>query len=282
MKEKSEGGSVSNTSPNVEPRHVWVLWPTFAITSTILSCCLLIVALASFPLPSCCHLCPAIISALSLAASAVWVLESGEYEVRAGGREETYCQGYASEDDWCQAGLSCQPVRRQECLMFSLLVTLLCIFLCQRRRAIWTAKALQRPAGHLSSPDAPNAQPQLSASDLLWLESRLTDRSSVRRGEKKESFLSLCENINVPIMGHNCQRRPAPDNCVASLICSPGDLHSSQFKFGCGVTYKQAAICCSPLQERVEETMLIEDSSSFRINHKSRVPFLLKSGHRNG
>lgn len=51
--------------------------------------------------------------------------------------------------------------------MFSLLVTLLCIFLCQRCRAILTAKALQRPAGHLSSPDAPNAQPQLSASDLL-------------------------------------------------------------------------------------------------------------------
>lgn len=177
--EKSGGSRLFVTSPNVVPWHVWMFWPTFAITSTILSC-VLIVALAPLSLPSCCHLHPAIISALSLAASAVWVLESGEYEVRAGGREETYCQGYASEDDWCQAGLSCQPVRRQECLMFSLLVTLLCIFLCQRRWAIWTAKALQRPAGHLSSPDAPNAQLQLSASDLLWLESRLTDRSSVR------------------------------------------------------------------------------------------------------
>lgn len=149
-------------------------------------------------LPSCCHFHPAILSALSLPASAVWVLESGERRVRARGREETNCQGYASEDDWCQAGLSCQPVRRQECLMFSLLVTLLCIFLCQRRRAIWTAKALQRPAGHLSSPDAPNAQPQLSASDLLWLESWLTDRSSVRRGKKGILFVTLWK--------HQCSR----------------------------------------------------------------------------
>lgn len=149
-------------------------------------------------MPSCCHLPPTIVSALSLAASAIWVLESGESKVRAGGREETYCQGYASEDDWCQAGLSCQPVRRQECLMFSLLVTLLCIFLCQRCRAILTAKALQRPAGHLSSPDAPNAQPQLSASDLLWLESWLTDRSCVRRGKKGILFVTLWK--------HQCSR----------------------------------------------------------------------------
>lgn len=176
--------------------------------------------------------------------SGYWSLTT--HRVRAGGIEETNCQGYASEDDWCQAGLSCRPVRRQECLMFSLLVTLLCIFLCQHHRAIWTAKALQRPAGHLSSPDAPNAQPQLSASDLLWLESWLTDRSSVRRG-KKESFLSHCENINVPVMGYNCQWRPAPDSCVASLICSLSDLHSSRFRFGCGATYKQTTICCSPL-----------------------------------
>lgn len=44
-------------------------------------------------------------------------------------------------------GCFCQPVRWLECLMFSLLVALLCIFLCQRRGAIWTARALQRPAG---------------------------------------------------------------------------------------------------------------------------------------
>lgn len=46
-------------------------------------------------------------------------------------------------------------------------------------------------------------------------------------------------------MGYNCQRRPAPDSCVAPLICSRGDLDSLWFRFGCGVTYKQAAICCS-------------------------------------
>ncbi len=46
------------------------------------------------------------------------------HEVRPSIREETNCQGYASVDDWCQLGLFCQPVRRQECLMFSLLVAL--------------------------------------------------------------------------------------------------------------------------------------------------------------
>lgn len=108
------------------------------------------------------------------------------HEVRPSIREETNCQGYASVDDWCQLGLFCQPVRRQECLMFSLLVALLCIFLCQRCGPIWTAKALQRPAGHLSSPDTVSVQPQLSASDLLWLESKLTDSSS---GSEKKGFL---------------------------------------------------------------------------------------------
>lgn len=97
-----------------------------------------------------------------------------------------------------------------------------------------------------------------------------------RGGVKKESFLSLCENINVPVMGYNCQRRPAPDSCVASLICSPGDLRSSQFKFGCGVLYKQAGICCLLWQERVEEAMLIEDLSSFHINHKSHIYMFFK------
>lgn len=191
---------------------------------------------------------PPSLCALSLAASAVWVLESGEHGVRAAGREETNCQGYASEDDWCQAGLSCQPVRRQECLMFSLLVTLLCIFLCQRRRAIWTAKALQRPAGHLSSPDAPNAQPQLSASDLLWLESWLTDRSSVRREKKGILFVTLWK--------HQCSRNGLQLSVEASTwqLCGLTNLQSRWlalfpgFRFGCGVTYKQAAICCSPPQ----------------------------------
>lgn len=80
-------------------------------------------------------------------------------------REDTNCQGYGCEDDWWQAGLFCQPVRRQECLMFSLLVTLLCIFLCQRHWAIWTAKALQRPSGHPSS----SWRPQCSASaECRW------------------------------------------------------------------------------------------------------------------
>lgn len=61
-------------------------------------------------------------------------------------------------------GCFCQPVRWLECLMFSLLVALLCIFLCQRRWAIWTARALQRPAGHPSSP----WRPECSASAECW------------------------------------------------------------------------------------------------------------------
>lgn len=77
-------------------------------------------------------------------------------------------------------------------------------------------------------------------------------------------------------MGYNCQRRPAPDSCVASLICSPGDLHSSRCRFGCGVTYKQAAICCHPPkggQRRTGKAMQIEDASSFHINHQAHVRF---------
>lgn len=61
-------------------------------------------------------------------------------------------------------GCFCQPVRWLECLMFSLLVALLCIFLCQRRWAIWTARALQRPAGHSSS----SRRPECSASAECW------------------------------------------------------------------------------------------------------------------
>lgn len=145
-------------------------------------------------LPPCCHPCPA----FSLAASAVWVLESGERGVRAGGREETNCQGYAWEDDWCQAGLSCQPVRRQECLMFSLLVMLLCIFLCQRRRAIWTAKALQRPAGHLSSP----WRSQCSASaECQWfvMTWELADRQVLcKEGEKRNPFCHTAKTSMFP------------------------------------------------------------------------------------
>lgn len=60
-----------------------------------------------------------------------------------------------SVDDWCEAGLFLSAVRWLECLMFSLLVALLCIFPCQRRTAIWTARALQRPAGHPSSSRRP-------------------------------------------------------------------------------------------------------------------------------
>lgn len=79
-------------------------------------------------------------------------------------------------------------------------------------------------------------------------------------------------------MGYNCQRRPVPDSCAASLICSPGDLHSSQFRFGCSVTHEP---CFPPSQSgwrRRRKAMLIEGTSS-----SPRIPLsvCLKSRHNN-
>lgn len=121
-------------------------------------------------------------------------------------------------------GCFCQPVRWLECLMFSLLLALLCIFLCQCRWAIRTARALQRPAGHPSSSDALNVQPQLRTSDLLWLESQLTDRSPIKK-HAPISLLSCTESIAAPVMvGGNCHRRLETDSCVILLICLEDDL----------------------------------------------------------
>lgn len=51
--------------------------------------------------------------------------------------------------------------------MFSLLVMLLCIFLCQRAEPSELPKHFKGLQVIYLPPDAPNAQPQLSASDLL-------------------------------------------------------------------------------------------------------------------
>lgn len=94
--------------------------------------------------------------------------------------------------------------------------------------------------------------------------------------------MSHCENINVPVMGYNCQWRPAPDSCVASLICSPGDLHSSPVLDLVVVSHTNRPP--SVVHRRGEgggeeaKAMLIEDASSSRINHQAHVSFLLKSG----
>lgn len=149
-------------------------------------------------------------------------------------------------------GCFCQPVRWLECLMFSLLVALLCIFLCQRRWAIWTARALQRPAGHPSS----SWRPECSASAECWWFVMTWEPA-----DRQVSYKKTCTHF--PFVVHwkhrcscnggreggregrvDCQRRLAPDSCVISLICRQDD--SKYFVFfsasvwvflGSGVTY---------------------------------------------
>lgn len=154
-------------------------------------------------------------------------------------------------------GCFCQPVRWLECLMFSLLVALLCIFLCQRRWAIWTARALQRPAGHPSS----SWRPECSASAECWwfvMTWEPADRQvSYKKNKKKHapiSLLSCSESIAAPVMGGggDCHRRLAPDSCVISLICGQGDLKCFVFFFAslwifwfwCH-RFSQVTICCA-------------------------------------
>lgn len=103
-------------------------------------------------------------------------------------------------------GCFCQPVRWLECLMFSLLVALLCIFLCQRRWAIWTARALQRPAGHSSS----SRRPECSASAECWwfvMTWEPADRQvSYKKKHSPISLLSCRESIAAPVMGRRLPR----------------------------------------------------------------------------
>lgn len=122
-------------------------------------------------------------------------------------------------------GCFCQPVRWLECLMFSLLVALLCIFLCQRRWAIWTARALQRPAGHPSS----SWCPECSASAECWWFVMTWEPA-----DRQVSYKKTCTHFPFVVQwkhrcscngeGGNCHRRLAPDSCVISLICRQDDL----------------------------------------------------------
>lgn len=148
-------------------------------------------------------------------------------------------------------GCFCQPVRWLECLMFSLLVALLCIFLCQRRWTIWTARALQRPAGHPSS----SWRPECSASAECWWFVMTWEPA-----DRQVSYKKTCTHFPFVVQwkhrcscnvvgsvgggvrtGHNCHRRLAPDSCVISLICWH-DLKYFVFffasvDFGSGITY---------------------------------------------
>lgn len=125
-------------------------------------------------------------------------------------------------------GCFCQPVRWLECLMFSLLVALLCIFLCQRRWAIWTARALQRPAGHSSS----SRRPECSASAECWwfvMTWEPADRQVSYKKKPSTHFPFVVQGKHRCSCngGDDCHGRLAPDSCVISLICRQGDTKYS-------------------------------------------------------
>lgn len=167
-------------------------------------------------------------------------------------------------------GCFCQPVRWLECLMFSLLVALLCIFLCQRRWAIWTARALQRPAGHPSS----SWRPECSASAECWWFVMTWEPA-----DRQVSYKKTCTHFPFVVHwkhhcscnggreggedggGVDCQRRLAPDSCVISLICRQDDskyfvFFSASvwvfFGFWCHIL-SQVTICCSAAGNKAEE-----------------------------
>lgn len=126
-------------------------------------------------------------------------------------------------------GCFCQPVRWLECLMFSLLVALLCIFLCQRRWAIWTARALQRPAGHSSS----SWRPECSASAECWWFVMTREPADRQVSYKKKTtfthfpFVVQGKHRCSCNGGDDCHGRLAPDSCVITLICRQGDTKYS-------------------------------------------------------
>lgn len=147
-------------------------------------------------------------------------------------------------------GCFCQPVRWLECLMFSLLVALLCIFLCQRRWAIWTARALQRPAGHPSS----SWRPECSASAECWWFVMTWEPA-----DRQVSYKKTCTHFPFVVHwkhrcscnggGGNCHRRLETDSCVISLIWMTWEYFFSSFLPHCGFwsqcyIFSQVPICC--------------------------------------
>lgn len=113
-----------------------------------------------------------------------------------------------------RSGCFCQPVRWLECLMFSLLVALLCIFLCQRRSAIWTARALQKPAGHPSS----SWRPECSASAECWWFVMTWEPA-----DRQVSYKKTCTHFPFVVQWkHHCSCNGggggAPDSCIVFLI----------------------------------------------------------------
>lgn len=132
--------------------------------------------------------------------------------------------------------------------MFSLLVALLCIFLCQRRGPIWTAKALQRPAGHLSSP----WRAECSASaECQWfvMTWEPADRQFFWYRKKGFLFVTLRKH-QCPCNGLQLSEEASTWQLCGRTNLQPRWLAFPEFTFGYGVTYKQVTICCWVLGAR--------------------------------
>lgn len=116
--------------------------------------------------------------------------------------EGTNCQGYDSVNDWCGARLflsACQVAGMFNVLIIGCSVVYI---------------SLSAPLSHLNCQSTSKAcrsfvffptswmfSPQLSAGDLLWPESQLTDRSPIKKKHPLISLLSCRESIAAPVMG---------------------------------------------------------------------------------
>lgn len=116
--------------------------------------------------------------------------------------EGTNCQGYDSVNDWCGARLflsACQVAGMFNVLIIGCSVVYI---------------SLSAPLSHLNCQSTSKAcrsfvffptswmfSPQLSAGDLLWPESQLTDKSPIKKKHPLISLLSCRESIAAPVMG---------------------------------------------------------------------------------
>lgn len=116
--------------------------------------------------------------------------------------EGTNCQGYDSVNDWCGARLflsACQVAGMFNVLIIGCSVVYI---------------SLSAPLSHLNCQSTSKAcrsfvffptswmfSPQLSAGDLLWPESQLTDKSPIKKKHPPISLLSCRESIAAPVMG---------------------------------------------------------------------------------
>lgn len=131
-------------------------------------------------------------------------------------------------------GCFCQPVRWLECLMFSLLVALLCIFLCQRCWAHLNCQSTSKASGHPSS----SWRPECSASAECWW-----FVMTLEPADRQVSYKKTCSHFPFVVQwkhhcscngrggGRDCHRRLAPDSCIIFLISRQDDTKYFVFLF---------------------------------------------------